>query len=834
MFWLLPWYVLSLILAFCLFPLARLAFPALADQGWSLTKPFAVIMCGFLCWLPPMVIRSFPYSPLINVLTVLSLIAFSLYIASRQTHRIAILTFFRQQWQYVCLTEAIFAVAFFIIAWLRSYDPSMFGFERPMDQAFIAAYIRAEHLPVTDPWLAGYPINYYDFGHFLLANFARLLNTPTTMASNLGLSLTAGMAACALFGVATNLSAAIRHRNHDRVLYLVKYAPFGIVATVMAFVLSNIRAFAMWYHTLATMHISAITWLTHPHLWSSYDWYGPSRAIPYAITEFPNFSLLLGDPHANLLVFPFAILSMGVLLNLWQMPDARGIGIFGAHWRQVVPILGTAAMTLGSLYAINTWDLPTFLGMTFLVIALHQWRSLRGAPWREWWQGLIPLVCLGVVAYVLYLPFYLIFNPATQGFGLVPGTPNHLAIPLSASTNVVGSRTYIVDELGVNGLPIFIIVSWLLLFSLYYLLCSPSSLPSENAKAMRSEDRATDLPDDRLAPTLKRARVTAVPPPLRLPKTIWTAFGSVLVLTLVTVLTQYWEMWTFIWSLGIALVCCWFIIFCVRHRRHDEIVPLLVFIGAGMLIIAACEIVYFKDADDGTLLFRANTIFKFYNHVWLIFSIASACALASLVDMVSFVGRTIRKSWHWPVKIGAVAWGSVLVMLFLMCAIYPLGATSAEYLSKHPSPHSLDALVTLSSDDAAAIAWIDTNIQGSPVIVEGAEADKLDASYVFVSSLTGLPTLIGWMDGHETLWRHNWLYDPSHYADYYSRIDALKLIYTAPSSTEVLATLHQYHAEYVYLGPVERQLYGPQAGAQFDSYLQSVYQHGNVTLFKVP
>ena len=38
-----------------------------------------------------------------------------------------------------------------------------------MDAAFLSAIWRAPHLPPPDPWLAGYPINYYYFGHFLLA-----------------------------------------------------------------------------------------------------------------------------------------------------------------------------------------------------------------------------------------------------------------------------------------------------------------------------------------------------------------------------------------------------------------------------------------------------------------------------------------------------------------------------------------------------------------------------------------------------------------------------------------------------------------------------------------
>ena len=70
-----------------------------------------------------------------------------------------------------------------------------------MDVAFFSSLWRAQHLPPPDPWLSGAPINYYYFGHFLLASIAKVLSTQPGTAFNLGIAVIFGLVATAVFGV---------------------------------------------------------------------------------------------------------------------------------------------------------------------------------------------------------------------------------------------------------------------------------------------------------------------------------------------------------------------------------------------------------------------------------------------------------------------------------------------------------------------------------------------------------------------------------------------------------------------------------------------------------
>lgn len=838
------WLIVVEIIGIAIFPVTHRLLAALPDRGWSVTKPFALFLIGFAIWFPLNVIQSLPFSRGWIVFTMLVLFGISAYLAYRDKEVLAL--FIRQQWIYLVAADAIYALGMGSLGWLRSFAPQIMSTEKFMDQAFLASIIRAQHLPPPDPWMSGYTINYYDLGHIILGILAKLLNTPSPVAYNVGIALTGGVTAVGIFGVAANLSAILVKRNasdRDDMLasahqHLRKVIPAGLLSVVVVLLLGNLQSFFLLWNTMQARHLSIWHWLRTPALWVTYDWWAPSRAIPNTITEFPSFSFMLADLHAHVLVLPYVTVALSVALALWLMPLRKGMAMFGdglARYARIVLI----GMVFGGLYIINGWDLPTYLGLAVIVVIGHQLFA-HAMQIDMLWLRNTGLTVAAVIApsFLLYLPWYLTFQSPAQGIGLVAGTATHEAIPLSAPTAVyaanIFSRTFIGDELAMFGLGFFIVGTWLLVLIVqrmktllqsnsmpYSVTILLALLPIVHTERSKQEDTA---PYQGFDTTL----------------TIWSnVLVPVLMLAILTKATAFWEGWTFVWAIAAAVLT----ILVVLHTVFTDPVenmrlafPLLL-MSLSFLLIAICEVVYLKDVFAGSLP-RMNTIFKFYYQIWLLLGIASAPAMTWFVTRFFDAIPSLWRQWQPVALVGRGIWFAAVLVLIGMSAIYPIATSNARYLSIGKSAQTLNGLTTISPydispTDVQGIQWLNNHVAGSPVIVEASKYADYTA-FARVSTFTGLPTLMGW-PGHEQQWRVKWLSDPQNANAVQTRIDAVKAIYTDSSNQHVLALLHAYHVTYLFVGQLEQQEYGSTADlGRFVQFLTPVYRNNGTTIYRVP
>jgi uncharacterized membrane protein len=173
----------------------------------------------------------------------------------------------------------------------------------------------------------------------------------------------------------------------------------------------------------------------------------------------------------------------------------------------------------------------------------------------------------------------------------------------------------------------------------------------------------------------------------------------------------------------------------------------------------------------------------------------------------------------------------LLALPLLAGLVYPalaIPARAGEYDGLGHMPRTLDGAAYLAQaypDDYAAIAWLNQNVDGAPVILE-APGDRFQA-YVYegrVSAHTGLPTLLGWA-GHEHQWRGS-------YDEQARREPDIETLYTSVDRDEVLTLLEEYGIQYVYVGPVERARYSPAGLAKFAKLLDVAYDTGAVTIYR--
>ncbi len=218
--------------------------------------------------------------------------------------------------------------------WLRLAWPDIRGTEKPMDLAVLSGLLATPRLPLEDPWFAGERFPYYHFGTYVLALPFRLASVPPEHAYNLIVALVAALAGAAAFGV-------VRLRGGGR-------GPAVAAALLLSFAgtLDGAR------QLLAGTPPGAVD------LWPS------SRRVADTITEWPLFTLWLGDLHPHAVALP-------LLLSF-----AAVVGRFATR-----PGLLLDAVLLAALFSANPWDLPAaflLLGAGTLATRAPKPALLRG------------------------------------------------------------------------------------------------------------------------------------------------------------------------------------------------------------------------------------------------------------------------------------------------------------------------------------------------------------------------------------------------------------------------------------------------------------------------
>ncbi|MFM9106443.1 MAG: DUF2298 domain-containing protein [Chloroflexota bacterium] len=311
--------------------------------------------------------------------------------------------------------------------WLRGFTPDLTGTEKPMDIAFLASSMRTISMPPPDPWFAGEAINYYHLGYVLFGAVGRMAGVAPWVAFNLAVPtvLAMGLAGAAAAGwtlVRPWRGARAAAAGAAATAFLVMiagnlYAPWRLLADFTA------TRDAWWWDGARGIgwHSSRIV-CDGPRA-------GAACAFPSVetINEFPFFSVLLGDLHPHLMALPFALATIAAAAGL----ALAGPGVSIVSWRLRIAALGALA---GSLYAINSWDLPTCLAAAALLLAVTQ-RSRGRAIAGD-------LGTLAAGALLPWLPFWLRFDPPTNRGALGP---------LSAVAPHVGERTSIGEFLTVFG-----------------------------------------------------------------------------------------------------------------------------------------------------------------------------------------------------------------------------------------------------------------------------------------------------------------------------------------------------------------------------------------------
>ena len=799
------WYILIAIIGWLAFPLAYYLFPALAERGYAFSRALGLLVWAYVFWLfASLGLAQNDLGGLLLGLVILGGLSAWAYLRCRSE----LVEWLRTNRRLIITTEGLFLLAFGAMAFVRSTNPEIFtaGGEKWMETAFINAILHSPTFPPHDPWLSGYAISYYYFGYVMAAMLAKFTSAPASVAHNLMLSLIFGLSVVGAYGLIYNLLTVYRgSRSADQPTRVLP-AVGALFAPLFLLIVSNLeglfeslyrKGIGWTFNSNGTATSSFWSWLNlkeltnppaQPLHWipdQFFWWWRASRVIQdydlnstvhEIIDEFPFFSYLLGDLHPHVLAMPFNLLAIAVALNLFLGGWPGRIDLFFGELRISKVGFFTIALVLGGLAFLNTWDILFAAALIVFCYALVQVREV-GWSWERIEDVLLLGIPLVLLAFVLYIPFYVGFD--SQASGILPnfmwptrgahlwvmwGT---LFVPLFATLIYLWRskapahwRAGILTTLGI------LVILFLAMFAIGLL-----------ALRLKPELVKSILDSQGLAASgfIAKSMVRR-----------FTYVGGLL-------------------TLLALLIPALSFLFKAEDRSFSFV---LLMISLGLLLILGPDFLYLRDNFG----YRINTVFKFDYQAWILLSLAVAFGVAVMLSELRGVASALVKV--------------VIVLVIGAGLVYPafsLPNKTNDFKWGHPEQLTLDGskyLANTMPDDYQAIQFMQQVDPG--VIVEAVGGSYTE--YARISTFTGLPTVLNWSN-HEGQWR-----DPALQG---SREGDIQTLYTTPDWTVAQEIISRYNIRYIVVGNLERNTY-PVNEEKFNKFLKPIFQQGSITIYEVP
>ncbi len=821
------WYLTIFVLGLLTYPILRIAMPGLPDRGYPLARMAGLMLLAYFTWLAGSF--NIPVTRLLISLVILGIAVIGGLLAIYQ--RKALLHELRTAWRYFLSVEGIALLFFMMDLLIRLGNPDLWhpykGGEKPMDFSYFNAVIKSTTFPPYDPWFAGGYLNYYYYGFVIVGVLVKWLGIIPSIAYNLILPALFSMLALGAFSIGWNLTHAGKKKALDSPPaeeggeVVAKPPPWfdqrfliGLASSLGMVLLGNLGTVRMIWQGLQKLaapggNIDNVSIITH-WIWSFQglvryiggatlpyavgDWYWiPSRVYPgEPITEFPFFTFLYADLHAHMIALPAAALAVSWALAIflgrasWREPDQSLSAGKAQAWIGAILCFFTGAMVIGALFPTNTWDYPTYLALGCVAILYSIGRYFKPVDQlkvNHWLQrAVVVLAGIGVLIFLsrmMYQPYYQWNGDAYNSVSLWNG-----------------ARSPFWSYLTHWGLFLFVIVTWLAYETYHWMAHTPAS----SLKKL--------LPFRNL--------ILAI------------LIALVLVIFYLTIVPKIEIAWL------VIILTAWAGVLLLRPGLPDAKRFILFLIGTGLLITLTVELVVLQ-GDIG----RMNTVFKLYVQAWVLLAISAAVGLGWLIE--GLAGWAINLRVSWKVVFTALAAGA---------AFFPLIAGMDKIRDRMSplAPHTLDGMAYMAyshyvmadaitqkgvdmdlSQDYQAIQWMQNNVQGSPVIVEGNTVEYMWGTRYTI--YTGLPGVVGW-SWHQRQQRAILSSD-----EVTNRIAEIAQFYNTSDPTAAKAFLKKYNVGYIIMGQLEKADYPGSGLAKFAALngqlWRQVYHEADTMIYQV-
>lgn len=685
-----------------------------------------------------------------------------------------------KQGSILFLEELFFLIALLFWSWVKGHEPSIRGLEKFMDFGFMQSILKAQFFPPADMWYAGLPINYYYFGHMVVAVLTKLSGLDLAYTFNLMLATIFALTLTMSFSIGVQLVRIGRIGSPRRIfgeagqIGRISQIGAGLLTAFLVTMAGNLQtlyAFTRGYTGDSVKPFWDLLWNIPPtmgvhELWGKLGegmntyWYAnATRFIPYTIHEFPSYSFVVSDVHGHVLSIPFILLAIALLVVLFDFFQQREtnheLGI-----RNYALKIGFYAFLVGVLLMTNALDGPIYFGLFLVLFILHNSKFLLREK-KEWVTFGLTIAVVTLIAGLTSLPFLVHFKSFVTG--LAVNCP-----PAFLANTKFGPLLFE----GVEKCQVSPLWMWLLLWG-FFVYCGGWFVATK-FKFFRNHEMSTKM----------------------------TQIEFLLIVF-------------FVFSLALVIFPEFFYFKDIypMHFRSNTM---------------------FKLGYEAFILF---SIVSGYTIVSMIFGNSSPHAEKSEIPFASW--RTKFKILNTK----RLFFLFLFPLLFLV-SIYPIFSVRSYFngLKNYEGLYGFNWMVREYQDDWQAIEWLREETSNKrqetcenfflfrvscpmshDVIVE-ADGDSY-TDYARISAFTGIPTIIGW-PVHEWLWRGT-------YDVVAPRREEVRTIYESEDIDETKKILAAYGVRYIVVGKLEREKYKNLAEWKFGELGREVFRSGGTVIYDV-
>lgn len=386
------WWLVFFVIGVVSIPLIWILFKRFFDIGYGFTKTVGLLAISYVAFLGGIFhILPFTKLSLFTIFFFYTLINYLLFKKNQQKIRSDIY----KNIKIMAAQEILFTLGLVFWSWVRAHQPDIRGLEKFMDIGFINTILNSRYLPPVDMWFAGESINYYWFGHFVVAVATKLSNIGSSITYNLMIATILGLALTASFSLITTLV-----KNLSPKISLKKIVMAGAISAILLNFGGN-------FHTPTYIVKNGVGKYWYPDA-TRFIGYNP-ETDDKTIHEFPIYSYVVSDLHAHLINFPFVLLFLALLWNYLdkQKNDKNQI-------KGLLPL----GFVLGIMFMTSAWDFGNYLLVAGVALTLFSIKK-KGVNLTAIIDIAKPLGAVIIISVITLLPFLLNFTSIAQGVKLV-------------------------------------------------------------------------------------------------------------------------------------------------------------------------------------------------------------------------------------------------------------------------------------------------------------------------------------------------------------------------------------------------------------------------------